>query len=66
MEEENNVQEPVAQKPAELTINDLTNVKSLIEMSVRRGAFNASELSAVGAAYDKLSNFLNSIQQEKK
>lgn len=46
----------------ELTVTDLANVRSILEAAVRRGAFSASELSAVGAAYDKLNNFLNSVQ----
>jgi hypothetical protein len=37
---------------------DLNAVKQIIEVSSRRGSFNASELSAVGATYDRLMAFL--------
>ena len=37
---------------------DLAAVKQIIEVSSRRGAFNAAELSAVGTTYDRLMAFL--------
>lgn len=37
---------------------DLAAVKQIIEVSSRRGAFNAAELSAVGMTYDRLIAFL--------
>ena len=37
---------------------DLAAVKQIIEVSSRRGAFNAAELSAVGMTYDRLLAFL--------
>ena len=49
----------------ELTITDLANVRSIIDAAVRRGAFGAAELSAVGADYDKLDSFLKSVQHQK-
>jgi hypothetical protein len=49
----------------ELTITDLSNIRSIVDAAVRRGAFGAAELSAVGAAYDKLNSFLNSVQPQK-
>jgi hypothetical protein len=49
----------------ELTITDLANIRSIVDAAVRRGAFGAAELSAVGAAYDKLNSFLNSVQPQK-
>jgi hypothetical protein len=39
-------------------LQDLTAVKQIIEVSSRRGAFNAAELSAVGSTYDRLMAFL--------
>ena len=47
-----------------LTINDLTVLKQIIELAQTRGAFQANELSAVGAAFDKLSNFLEVVVSE--
>jgi|LauGreDrversion4_2_1035121.scaffolds.fasta_scaffold06344_3 hypothetical protein len=50
---------PVA--PAELTVTDLQNIRSIIDAASRRGAFQASEMAGVGAVYNKLDAFLNSI-----
>ena len=49
-----------AQQP-QLSINDLQNLRSVVDMAVRRGAFSASEISAVGAAYDRVNAFLNAV-----
>jgi hypothetical protein len=55
-----------APQPApELTITDLINVRSVIDVAVRRGAFGASEISAVGASFDKLNTFLNAVAPAK-
>jgi hypothetical protein len=45
----------------ELTVSDLTNIRSIIDVAVRRGAFGASELTAVGATFDKLNAFVNAV-----
>jgi hypothetical protein len=51
-----------ASTPApDLNINDLTNLRSVVDTAVRRGAFGASEMTAVGAVFDRLNNFLNAI-----
>jgi hypothetical protein len=49
------------EKPADLTISDLQNLRTILDAACRRGAFGAAELSSVGAAYDKLNAFLNFI-----
>lgn len=51
------------QAPAqpELTIVDLQNIKSIIEVSSRRGAFAAGELEAIGGTYNKLAKFLEAV-----
>lgn len=48
----------------ELTVADLVFVKSIIEIVSKRGAFNADELTAVGAFYDKLAGFLGGVQAQ--
>jgi hypothetical protein len=64
---ENQVQEgPVGESPAaapqpELSVNDLLQVRAVVELAVRRGSFQANELTAVGAIYDRLNNFLNAV-----
>jgi hypothetical protein len=45
----------------ELGIADLQNLRSIIEVAVRRGVFVASELSSVGSVYDRLNAFLNAV-----
>ena len=45
----------------ELSINDLLQVRAVVELAVRRGSFQANELSTVGAIYDRLNNFLNAV-----
>ena len=55
------------QTPAqpELSIADLQNIRTLVDVAVRRGAFGAAELSSVGAVYDKLSNFLAAVAPQQ-
>ena len=48
---------------ADLNINDLVQLRGIIELSAQRGAFQAAELSTVGAAYDKLTRFLAQLEQ---
>ena len=61
MENQETAQETEQVKQPELTVTDLTNIRSIIDVAVRRGAFGASELSAVGATYDKLNAFVNAV-----
>lgn len=53
-------QTPAASQP-ELSINDLLQVRAVVELAVRRGSFQANELSTVGTIYDKLNVFLNAV-----
>lgn len=48
----------------ELTVNDLTNIRAIIDMAVRRGAFSAAEASGVGTVFDKLNKFLNDVEAQ--
>lgn len=59
---------PGEQKPtgAELNINDLMAVKSIIEIASQRGAFKAAELEAVGKTFNKLNSFLESVTAQKE
>jgi hypothetical protein len=59
--QEQNNSVPAATAQPELTVTDLNNIRAIIDAAVRRGTFSASEISGVGAAYDKLNSFLNSI-----
>jgi hypothetical protein len=53
--------QPEATPQPELTITDLTNIRSIIDFAVRRGAFGAAEISGVGTTFDKLNAFLNAV-----
>jgi hypothetical protein len=68
MENQENVTTPGVEQPqsvpSDLSVVDLQNIRSLIEVAVRRGVFVASELSSVGQVYDKLNKFLNSIPNQ--
>ena len=43
---------------AELTVQDLTVIRSIIDVASQRGAFKANEMAAVGNVYNILMNFL--------
>jgi hypothetical protein len=45
----------------ELTVTDLNNLRSIVDVAVRRGAFGAAEISGVGGVFDKLNTFLNAV-----
>jgi hypothetical protein len=49
------------QKGPDLSITDLQNVRSIIDIACTRGAFKAAEMAAVGAVFNKLDTFLNSV-----
>lgn len=49
----------------ELTLTDLANLRSIVEVAVRRGAFAANETTAIGATYDKINTFLNAAMPPK-
>jgi hypothetical protein len=49
-----------AQQP-ELTIQDLNNLRAIIDVASQRGAFKAAEMQAVGSAFNKLNDFLNAV-----
>lgn len=48
----------------ELSLNDLQNLRALIDVAVRRGAFSAAESSSVGAVFDRLNTFLNAVMPQ--
>ena len=47
-----------------LTIADIATLKQIVEVASSRGAFRAEELSQVGAVYDRVSAWVNSMTQE--
>lgn len=53
------------QTTPELTIVDLQNVRAIIDVASRRGAFGAAELSAVGGVFNKLDAFLQATAPQQ-
>lgn len=49
----------------ELTIQDLQNLRAIIDVASQRGAFRAVEMQAVGVAFNKLNDFLNAVAPAK-
>jgi hypothetical protein len=45
----------------ELSISDLQNLRAIVDTAARRGAFQAAEMSAVGAVFDRVNVFLNAV-----
>jgi hypothetical protein len=56
-----NQEQTQAPAQAELSIADLQNIRTLIDVAVRRGAFGATELTSVGAVFDRLNAFLSAV-----
>tara|TARA_R110000823_G_scaffold313104_2_gene440381 strand:- start:984 stop:1214 length:231 start_codon:yes stop_codon:yes gene_type:complete len=52
----------------ELTVNDLSQIKQVIDVASQRGAFKPNEMVAVGTIYSKLETFLGAVaaQNEKQ
>jgi hypothetical protein len=60
-------QQPQTQQPnPDLTIVDLQNIRAIIDVAARRGAFGAAEMTAVGATFTKLDAFVNAVAPEKQ
>ena len=53
-----------AQGP-DLNVSDLVALKSIIEVATKRGAFQASELEAVGKTFNKLNTFLEAVAKKE-
>jgi len=50
---------------AELTINDLSTLKTIIDIASSRGAFKpGNEMMAVGQTYAKLESFLDTVAKQ--
>lgn len=62
-EENNNAAAPQAapaqEETVDLTLNDLSAIKSIIDVASSRGAFKPAEMVAVGTVYSKLEKFLD-------
>lgn len=67
--EEGTVTTPQAEAPA-LTVADLRNIRTIIDISSQRGAFRGNELATIGTVFDKLDTFLKAVdakaEEQKK
>lgn len=52
------------QQSSELTINDLSALKAIIDLASQRGAFKPTEMVAVGQTYTKLAAFLDNVAKQ--
>jgi hypothetical protein len=57
---------PEQQASADLTVQDLNMLRSIIDIAAQRGAFKPAEMAAVGATYNKLNTFLESVNKGQK
>jgi len=55
-----------AQPATDLTIADLKNIGTIIDVASTRGAFRANEMATVGLVYNKLQMFLAKVAPEAK
>ena len=48
-----------------LSINDLANIKQIMDVASARGAFKTNEFQVVGVTYDRLVAFLKSVMPQE-
>lgn len=51
---------------SDLSISDLRNISTIIDVASTRGAFRANEMATVGVMFNKLAAFLAKIAPEQK
>lgn len=56
---------PAPQQP-DLTVQDLSSLKAIIDVASQRGAFKPNEMVTVGSVYTKLEAFLNAVTQQQQ
>jgi len=50
---------------AELTVQDLSAIKQIIDVASQRGAFKPNEMMTVGQTYTKLETFLAAVSNQQ-
>ena len=53
--------ENTTQPPTQITVADLDALRNIVNLAATRGAFQGTELTQVGAVFDKLTDFLNAV-----
>jgi hypothetical protein len=59
-------QAPAQDQSPELTVQDLTAMKTIIDVASSRGAFKPNEMATVGTVYNKLELFLNAVAEQQQ
>lgn len=54
------------ENPQAITIQDLNLLANIVDLASKRGAFQAAELSQIGAVYDKLNAFLSFVEAQQQ
>ena len=54
------------QNGMDLTVNDLNNIKQIIDVASSRGAFRPNEMMTIGQVYNKLETFLGTVAQQQQ
>jgi hypothetical protein len=49
-----------------ISITDIANAYAIIDLAAKRGAFQATELQAVGTVVNKLKSFLDGVQAARQ
>ena len=65
MSEENTQSAPEENTDLQLTLNDLSAMKSIIDIASARGTFKPNEMMVVGQTYNKLTAFLESVKKNQ-
>jgi hypothetical protein len=64
MTTETKVEQKLEDESAQLTLNDLNAMKTIIDIASSRGAFKPNEMVVVGQTYNKLMSFLQLAKQQ--
>lgn len=56
----------IATAMAQLTINDLVAMRSIIDIASQRGTFKPTEMVVVGQTYNKLITFLEAVKAQNE
>jgi len=57
--------EAAGESGAELTVQDLSAIKQIIDVASQRGAFRPNEMMTVGQTYSKLETFLSAVSAQQ-
>lgn len=55
---------PAESAELQLTLNDLSAMKTIIDIASARGTFKPNEMVVVGQTYNKLTAFLESVKKQ--